>query len=123
MPRHRPSFFAVSQPPLALDKSNCRVVAICTILVLVTAAVYAPVRHFDFISFDDFDYVTDNPPVRTGLRMENVRWAFTHSHMANWHPVTWLSHMLDCELWGRNAGAHHVTSVVFHAINAVLLFL
>jgi len=84
--------------------------------------VYAPVRHFDFVSFDDPLYVTDNPPVESGLTPASVAWAFTATHATNWHPLTWLSHMLDVELFGLDAGAHHVTSVVLHVIAALLLF-
>ena len=91
-------------------------------LLLVTTVVYAPVAGFDFVRFDDPDYVTHNDHVRAGLTWQGVRWAFTTGHVANWHPLTWLSHMLDVELLGVNAGAHHVVNVVFHAANTLLLF-
>ncbi len=96
---------------------------ICLALGLGTLAVYAPVRHYQFLNYDDDDYVSDNPHVLGGFTRENVAYSFAHFHASNWHPVTWLSHMLDAELWGKNPGGHHVTNVILHAINAVLLFL
>ncbi len=96
---------------------------ICLALGLGTLFLYAPVRHYDFVNFDDDDYITANPHVLEGFTRENVAWAFTHFHSSNWHPVTWLSHMLDVKLWGLNPGGHHLTSVLFHAGSAVLLFL
>jgi tetratricopeptide (TPR) repeat protein len=92
-------------------------------LVLLTVAVFAPVGGFEFVRFDDPDYVTLNDHVRAGLTWEGLRWAFTTGHIANWHPLTWLSHMLDVQLFGVDAGAHHLVNLCFHAANAVLLFL
>jgi len=77
----------------------------------------------DFIDLDDGDYVTDNPTVQAGLTEPGLRWALTASVAANWHPLTLLSHMLDCEFFGANAHGHHATSVFLHALNAVLAFL
>ena len=91
-------------------------------LLLVTAAVYTPVAGFDFVRFDDPDYVTQNEQVRAGLTWHGVGWAFTTGHVANWHPLTWLSHMLDVQLFGLDAGAHHVVNVAFHVANTLLLF-
>jgi tetratricopeptide (TPR) repeat protein len=91
------------------------------VLALAVMAVYAPVRHFAFINFDDGLYVTDNPAVRSGLTWETVRWALTTDQAAFWHPLTWLSHMLDVELFGLDAGGHHATNVVLHAANALVL--
>lgn len=96
---------------------------VCICLILLTTAVYAPVRHYDFVSYDDGDYITKNPHVLEGFTHQNIVWALTHFHSSNWHPVTWLSHMLDVKLWGRNAGGHHLTNVAFHAANACLLLL
>ncbi len=84
--------------------------------------MYAPVRHFDFVSFDDPLYVTDNPPVESGLTPAGVAWAFTTTHAANWHPLTWLSHMTDVELFGLDAGGHHATSVALHIVATLVLF-
>ncbi|MBI3771073.1 MAG: tetratricopeptide repeat protein [Deltaproteobacteria bacterium] len=75
-----------------------------------------------FIAFDDPSYVTANPYVRQGLTARGVRWAFTSTELANWHPLTWLSHMLDVQVFGMYAGGHHLTSVVLHVANALLLF-
>jgi tetratricopeptide (TPR) repeat protein len=85
-------------------------------------AVYAQALGFDFVEWDDPAYVTGNPAVRAGLTRAGVTWAFTTSHAANWHPLTWLSHMLDWTLFGSWAGGHHLTSVLLHALNTVLVF-
>jgi hypothetical protein len=91
-------------------------------LALGTLALYWPLTDFSFINFDDDEYVYDNPVVRAGLTWPGVRWAFGGIHVGNWHPLAWLSHMLDCQLFGLNAGGHHLVSVLFHAANALLLF-
>jgi tetratricopeptide (TPR) repeat protein len=96
---------------------------VSALLLLTTLAVYLPVVGLDFLTFDDDYYVTRNPQVTGGLTWAGLHWAFTHAHSANWHPLTWLSHMLDCQLYGLNPAGHHLTSLLFHAANAVLLFL
>ncbi|MFN0008583.1 MAG: tetratricopeptide repeat protein, partial [Planctomycetota bacterium] len=83
---------------------------------------YAPVRENGFVRFDDPIYITENPQVVAGLTAEGFAWAFTTGNAANWHPLTWLSHMADCELFGLDAAAHHRTSVLLHAASAVILF-
>ena len=93
------------------------------LLVLMTVAAYLPVRQCAFLTYDDPDYVTDNRMVRAGLTGAGMKWAFTTGHANNWHPLTWLSHMTDCELFGLRPGAHHLVNVLFHAVNAALLFL
>src|SRR5437868_361133 len=85
-------------------------------------AVYWPLTSYDFVNFDDPGYVTRNPIVQKGLTAEGISWAFRTNEGGNWHPVTWFSHMLDCQLFGINAGRHHLISVLLHATNAVLLF-
>jgi tetratricopeptide (TPR) repeat protein len=95
---------------------------ICFVLILVTFATFYPVINHDFIDYDDNDYVTENPHVKAGLTLDGVIWAFTAGHSGNWHPLTWLSHMLDCELFGTKAGRHHLMSLLIHIINTVLLF-
>jgi tetratricopeptide (TPR) repeat protein len=95
---------------------------ISLLIALLTLVVYLPVWRCDFISFDDGDYVYENPNVQRGLTVAGVKWAFTCVHSSNWHPITWMSHMLDCELFGLNPGAHHWINALFHALNAVLLF-
>jgi len=91
-------------------------------LVALIVAAYWEIRTFEFTNFDDPDYVAQNDMVQRGLTVEGLKWAFTTGFMGNWHPVTWMSHMLDCEVFGVNPGAHHVVSVGFHCLNAVLLF-
>ena len=96
---------------------------ISLVLLLLTLAVYSRALSFDFINFDDPAYVTDNPHVRSGLTWDGLVWAFTTFHAANWSPLTWLSHMADCQFFGVNAGGHHAVSILLHAAAAVLLFL
>jgi protein O-mannosyl-transferase len=96
---------------------------ICALLFFLTLAIYWPVHRYDFVEFDDPDYVFDNAVVRAGLTHWGLVWAFVDAHSSNWHPLTWLSHMLDCQLFGVNPGAHHLVNVLFHCANAVLLFL
>jgi tetratricopeptide (TPR) repeat protein len=95
---------------------------ISLLLALATALLFARVGGHEFISYDDNLYVTENPMVQGGLSWSNVAWAFTTMHAANWHPITWLSHMLDVQLFGLRPGAHHMVNVLFHAVNTVLLF-
>lgn len=92
-------------------------------LVVATLFIYWPVVGFEFVDFDDDVYITDNPVVRSGLSARGVLWAFTSGHAANWHPLTWLSHMLDVSLFGLAAGAHHATNLLFHLANTLLVFL
>ena len=96
---------------------------ICLLLILITCVVYLQVLDYEFVYFDDTLYVTENHWVQNGLTIDGVGWAFTTSHASNWHPLTWLSHMLDCQLYGLNPRGHHLTSVLLHIANAVLLFL
>jgi tetratricopeptide (TPR) repeat protein len=91
-------------------------------LVALTLAVYAPVRSYGFVNFDDAQYVSRNPEVLRGLTWSGVRWALTATHAGNWHPLTWLSHMLDVQAFGLDAGAFHLTSLALHALNGLLLF-
>jgi Tfp pilus assembly protein PilF len=92
------------------------------VLLGVTAAVFWPVRRHEFITFDDPNYVTQNLRVQAGLTWSNVAWAFQTTSESNWHPLTWLSHMLDCQMFDLNSGAHHLGNVFFHLINSLLLF-
>jgi hypothetical protein len=95
---------------------------LAALLALVTIALYWPATDHDFVNFDDNVYVLNNPHVTSGLTLENARWAFQNGYAANWHPLTWLSHMLDCQLFGLNPWGHHLTSVLLHALNAMLVF-
>jgi len=96
---------------------------ICLVLAVAVLAAFWQVRQYDFISFDDNDYIVDNENVNAGLTKQGVVWAFTRAHSHNWHPLTWISHMLDCEIYGLRAGGHHFTNVLFHIANTLLLFL
>jgi tetratricopeptide (TPR) repeat protein len=98
------------------------VLALCLGLVLAVGALYAQTARHEFVSFDDGAYLTENPRVAGGLTAENVRWAFTRFHSANWHPLTWVSHQLDVELFGLAPGPHHLVNAALHALNAVLCF-
>jgi tetratricopeptide (TPR) repeat protein len=93
------------------------------LLALGTLAVYLPVLGLDFTNYDDPDYVTENPAVRAGLTGPGLAWAFSHFHSGNWHPLTWASHMLDCQLFGLNPAGHHFSNLLFHTANVVVLFL
>jgi protein O-mannosyl-transferase len=96
---------------------------ICAVLlVLITALVYWPVTRFDFTNYDDPDYITYNPIVQHGVSGPMIEWAFTTDHASNWHPLTWISHALDCEIYGLKPGGHHLTNLLFHLANTVLLF-
>jgi len=99
------------------------VVLICAALALVTFVAYEQVRNHDFVDYDDRGYVYENQHVKTGLTSDSIRWAFTTRHASNWHPLTWLSHMLDCQLFGTNPGWHHLTNVLLHIANTLLLFI
>jgi hypothetical protein len=92
-------------------------------LVALSLAVYSQVMGHPFISYDDPPYITENPIVREGLTKEGIIWAFTTMHEANWHPLTWLSHMADVELFGLSPGGHHLVNLLLHIANTVLLFL
>ena len=90
--------------------------------VLLVLLPYGQVWQHEFVRFDDYEYIVENPIVREGLSWEGTKWALTTYHQANWHPLTWLSHMVDCQLFGLEPGWHHIINVMFHALNAVLLF-
>jgi hypothetical protein len=94
---------------------------IIVLLVIVVSAVFGQSINHDFLTYDDNVYVTENSHVRTGLTYRNMFWAFTSIEASNWHPLTWLSHMLDCQIYGLNPKGHHLTNVLFHAINTLLL--
>jgi hypothetical protein len=98
--------------------------AVCALLVLAVAAVFGQTVRYEFTDCDDPEYVTENPQVLGGVTVAGLVWAFTKSHAANWHPLTWISHMADCQLYGlENPGGHHLTNVMLHAANSILLFL
>ncbi len=94
----------------------------CALLALLTLAVYLPVMEARFVTFDDSAYLTDNATVQAGLTWEGLRWAFTGIHSANWHPLSWLSHMLDCQLFGLDPWGHHLANLLLHTANTLMLF-
>jgi Flp pilus assembly protein TadD len=100
-----------------------RELSVCLFLVLATLTVYWQVGNYEFVNLDDDMYITENSHVQEGLSRESATWAFTTTRLANWHPVTWLSHMLDFQLYGLNPRGHHLTNVFFHLVNTLLLFL
>jgi len=95
---------------------------ICLVLALGTAALYLPITQNGFVNFDDEEYITANTHVTTGLNWSNFVWAFTNTEAANWHPLTWLSHQLDCTLFAKNAAGHHLVNLLYHVANTLLVF-
>jgi tetratricopeptide (TPR) repeat protein len=112
----------MTNPPFTRLSPRQASLVIYLMLAFVTAALYSPVAHFSFIDFDDDEYVSDNPVTQAGLTWQGLQWAFNGIHVGNWHPLSWLSHMADCQLFGLNAGAHHLVNVAFHIANTLLLF-
>jgi len=95
----------------------------CFFLTLLIAFAFLPVITFDYIGYDDAKYVSNNPYVQEGLNKQSIYWAFTTKHASNWHPLTWLSYMLDNSLFGNKPGIYHWTNLNFHIVNTLLLFL
>lgn len=100
-----------------------QVFVLSLLLVVFTLGLYNQATHFSFVNFDDDRYVTDNMQVRSGLSWQTIKWALTTTDVANWHPITWMSHALDVSLFRLNPAGHHLTSVAIHALAGVLLFL
>jgi len=100
-----------------------RDVVVCFILVAITLAAFWQVHTCEFVQYDDGRYVYENEHVKTGLTPANILWAFTSGYASNWHPLTWLSHQLDCQIYGLEPRGHHITNLVLHIANAVLLFM
>jgi hypothetical protein len=115
MAKHTPAQRAVPQTAV--------IVALCGVLVGITWLVFAQTVRHQFITYDDPQYVYANPEVSAGLSLSRITWAFTHTVAGNWHPLTTISHMLDCQLYGLDPAGHHFTNVLFHTIAVVLLFL
>jgi tetratricopeptide (TPR) repeat protein len=100
-----------------------QIAAVCVLLAVVTVVAYRGVRGNDFLRVDDDYYILENRNVQQGLTIESIGWAFTSYYAGNWHPLTWISHMIDWSLYGRNPAGYHVTNLCLHAANAILLFL
>ncbi|HYT73905.1 MAG TPA: tetratricopeptide repeat protein [Vicinamibacterales bacterium] len=103
-------------------RSADRPLVVAVALIALNFFVYSAVRHFDFVNWDDPSYLTENTNVQSGLSWSNIVWALTTSHSPYWHPLTWMSHMLDVTLYGMNPGPHHVTSLIIHIGSTLLLF-
>src|SRR5690349_20235062 len=104
------------------EQNHERKIVIGILLMVVVLSAYLPFWWLGFTNYDDPGYVLENASVLDGLTWHGCKWAFTHFHSANWHPLTWLSHMPDVQLYGLNPVGHHFTSVLLHTINALLLF-
>jgi len=107
----------------AFNSAGKRTLILCLLLAAGTLALYSRAAHAGFLGYDDDRYVVENPYVRAGLHWSTVTWAFTTFEQANWHPLTWLSHALDCQLFGLNPAKHHSINLLLHAANVMLLFL
>jgi tetratricopeptide (TPR) repeat protein len=108
--------------PASAATEQTQVLLIYVLLACVTFAVYLPVLKLDFVNFDDSAYVTANPNVSNGLTWSGIVWAFRNFHSSNWHPITWISHMVDCQLYGLRPAGHHMSNALLHIANALLLF-
>ena len=111
--------------PVALVKTGDRrlIICVCVFLAIITVVVFGQTFRYDFVNYDDPGYVYQNTRITGGLNLGNIAWSFGHIHAENWHPLTTLSHMLDCQLHGLKASWHHFTNVLLHGICAILLFL
>ena len=101
-----------------------RDILVCLFLIMATLAVYWQVQNYDFVNYDDDIYIYENRHVQEGLTLESITWAFSVSEkMFYWQPLAWLSHMLDCQLYGLKPGKHHLTNLIIHIANSLLLFM
>ncbi len=122
-PRGRKSNYEARPGAVTFLTGKTRTTLLCLLLLTVTISLYSPVLEYPFVVLDDTDYVTANMHVHGGLSWSTVKWAFTAFTAANWHPLTWLSHALDYQLFALNPMGHHFDSVLIHGLNGVLLFL
>jgi tetratricopeptide (TPR) repeat protein len=114
---------AKSQEHSGSPDSNGTVFSVCVLLAVAVFLVFGQTLRYGFITWDDAVYVYQNQVVQKGLTWEGFRWALTYGNIGHWHPLTWLSHMLDCQLYGLNPGGHHLTNILLHTTSAILLFL
>ena len=117
--RRRPGRWAA---PSGHRSQRLHVFLLGTCLALAAIALYYPVSGHGFFNYDDNVYVLNNPQVQSGVNWETAKWAFTSFYASNWHPLTWLSHALDCQLFALDAGKHHETNLLLHVVNVILLF-
>src|ERR1700739_862383 len=108
---HRPK---AEQPDKHKPNSHWITTSLCIGLAVLTWVVFGQTLRHDFVNYDDQEYVYQNKRVISGLSLENVRWAFTHVHSGNWHPLTTISHMLDCQFYGLKPAGHHFSNVLLH---------
>src|ERR1043166_10048029 len=106
-----------------ISQRSLSIIGVCVFLAAVTWLVFGQTLGHGFVDYDDPQYVYNNLKVTSGLSLHGMTWAFTHSHYNNWHPLTWLTHMLDWQLYGRKPGGHHFTNVLLHTVGVLLLFL
>lgn len=104
-------------------KEMFRIIPAVLALLAFIFIIYGGTLNNEFVNFDDYQYIVENTRIQEGLSWQTIRWAFTTCHMSNWHPLTWLSHAVDCSLFGPDPGYHHLSGVIFHALNSVLLFM
>src|SRR5437867_2106215 len=109
-------------PAAAQSNRRWLILPITVLLAALTWIVFGQTLHHDFVNYDDQRYVYENPRITAGLSAKAIVWAFTHVHSENWHPLTTISHMLDCQLYGLKAGGHHFTNVLLHTVAVLLLF-
>jgi tetratricopeptide (TPR) repeat protein len=117
---HRINFNSIAFPRTSRHRV---IVCVCIFLALLTWIVFGQTLWYDFVNYDDPRYVYQNTKITGGLNIAGIAWAFSHIHSENWHPLTTITHMLDCSLYGLKAGGHHFSNVLFHTIAVVLLFL
>ena len=108
--------------PDAAVRRDRAVPIVLGLLLLVTTLAYVPALQAGFVNYDDYTYVLKNPHVSSGLSASGIAWAFTTSHAANWHPLTWISHMIDCDVWGVRPAGHHLTNLLLHLASTLTLF-
>ena len=123
MPEAGDCRFLKSEGPAAGLNNRWLVSGVCIFLAAIIWVVFGQTRDHEFINFDDDLYVYQNPVVQKGLTWMGFRWALTYGNIGHWHPLTWLSHMLDCQLYGLAPAGHHLTNVLLHATVTILLFL
>lgn len=121
--RKKVSKGAVVQPTPSTGKERVFTIAICFLLVTIVWVVFGQTLQHEFVNFDDDQYVYENPKITSGLSLEGIGWAFTHVHADNWHPLTTISHMLDCQIYGVQPAGHHFTNVLLHSVAVIFLFL
>ena len=114
---------AIPQSSSRAGREPIVIAIICALLAALVFLVFGQTVRHEFINYDDQEYVYENPKITSGLGLDGIEWAFTHVHASNWHPLTTISHMLDCELYGVQPWGHHLTNVLLHALTAILLFL